>query len=191
MFKRLSIFTVILSGILLVGCSNQQASSPQTSTKTEQTKKSSTKAPKKSTKSATSVADDTQKTNTNSDTENDSSTSKGTDNQSSTSNQASTNSQNGNNTNDNTANNNQSSQDQTTQSQQTSNVSLTTSDQAVEYLADQLASTYDKSTTQYVANGKVTWNNVTGYQINIYSKNSDSPVGSYLVPANGQYFQIW
>jgi len=68
---------------------------------------------------------------------------------------------------------------------------VNSADQAVEFLADKLSSTYDKSTTQYVANGKVTWDNVTGYQINIYSKNSDSPVGSYLVPANGQYFQIW
>ena len=77
-------------------------------------------------------------------------------------------------------------QDQTQQS-----VNLTTSQEAVEFLADKLSTTYDKSTTQYVANGKVTWNDVNGYQINIYSKNSDSPVGSYLVPANGQYFQIW
>lgn len=190
MFKKLSIFTVILSGILLAGCANQQSASTQSAPKTEQSDKSSdTKTPKKSTKSTVA----TEKSNNTTDDEAENNTknndvSSGTTSQSSDD-QTTSNTQNNNNkTNDsNTTDNSQSSQQ--TQTQQT--VNLTTSDQAVEYLADQLSNTYDKTTTQYVANGKVTWDNVSGYQINIYTKNSDSPVGSYLVPANGQYFQIW
>ncbi|WP_155832060.1 hypothetical protein [Companilactobacillus nodensis] len=54
-----------------------------------------------------------------------------------------------------------------------------------------MSTTYDKTTTQYVANGKITWNNVTGYQVNVYNKDSDSPAGSYIVQANGQYSQLW
>lgn len=188
MFKRLSIYTVILSGILLAGCANQQLAETQSAAKSEQTQKSTTKkAPKKSTKSADSSANNNDK-----DTSESAANSKADSNQETTGSQtAKSQTDNSNSSNSNTTNSNdsQSSQDQQSQTQQS--VNLTTSDEAVEYLANQLSSTYDKTTTQYVANGKVTWNNVSGYQINIYSKNSDSPVGSYLMPANGQYFQIW
>lgn len=190
MFKRLSIFAVIFSGVLLAGCSQQSASTQSASSSDTATKSSSTKkakAPAKTTKSAPADTKSASDTNSSSDE------SKTTDSQNSSNNsntnQTNDNSTNNNDTNDSSTTNN----DQTSQSQgqQQTQVSLTTSDQAVQFLADKLSSTYDKSTTQYVANGKVTWDNVTGYQINIYSKNSDSPVGSYLVPANGQYFQIW
>lgn len=200
MFKRLSLFTVILSGVLLAGCSSQQATSTKSNTGSEQTEKSTKKStPEKSegsdqsssTSSSSDSSNDGKQTNSDSNdtnNSNNSGTTKSSDStqtdQSSTSSNDSNNSSNTNNT-----NNSQSSQNQN--STQAQGVNITTSDQAVSFLADKLSSTYDKTTTQYVANGKVTWNNVNGYQINIYSKNSDSPVGSYLVPANGQYFQIW
>lgn len=172
MFKRLFIVTLTLSGLLLAGCANQQSEDLKTSDKTEQTKTTSN-TPKKSpktTKSKQSTEETTasQENNSTSDatkTQQDQATDQTTDeNQNQTDNQT----------------------DQTQQS-----VSLTTAQAAVEFLADKLSTTYDKTTTQYVANGKITWNDVSGYQINIYSKNSDSPVGSYLVPEDGQYFQIW
>ncbi|HIY91607.1 hypothetical protein [Companilactobacillus sp. HBUAS56275] len=201
MFKRLSLFTVILSGVLLAGCSSQQATSTKSNTGSEQTEKSTKKStPEKSegsdqsssTSSSSDSSNDGKQTNSDSNDTNNNSNNSGTTkssdstqtDQSSTSSNDSNNSSNTNNT-----NNSQSSQNQN--STQAQGVNITTSDQAVSFLADKLSSTYDKTTTQYVANGKVTWNNVNGYQINIYSKNSDSPVGSYLVPANGQYFQIW
>lgn len=177
MFKRLSIVTLSLSGLLLAGCANQQSADLKTSSdKTEQT---TSNTPKKSTKSnqttkstkstdetASSEKEDPSKESDSDQTQQDQTTSQTTTDQ--------------------TQDQSDNQQDQTQQS-----VNLTTSQEAVEFLADKLSTTYDKSTTQYVANGKVTWNDVNGYQINIYSKNSDSPVGSYLVPANGQYFQIW
>lgn len=177
MFKRLSIVTLTLSGLLLAGCANQQSADLKTSSdKTEQT---TSNTPKKSTKSnqttkstkstdetASSEKEDPSKESDSDQTQQDQTTSQTTTDQ--------------------TQDQSDNQQDQTQQS-----VNLTTSQEAVEFLADKLSTTYDKSTTQYVANGKVTWNDVNGYQINIYSKNSDSPVGSYLVPANGQYFQIW
>jgi hypothetical protein len=145
------------------------------------------KLPKKSTKSANTSdteSDDSAKESTSSNSE----SSQNTNNNQSKTDQNSNDASNDSSTTD-SKNSDQSTQNQQNQDQQS--VSITTADQAVEYLANQLSSTYDKSTTQYVANGKVTWNNVNGYQINIYSKNSDSPVGSYLVPTNGQFFQIW
>lgn len=184
MFKRLSIFAVIFSGVLLTGCAQQSASTQSATSSDTTTKSSSTKkAPAKTTKSAPTDTKSASDTNSSSDE------SKTTNSQNSSNNSQTNSDTNSNDTNNsNTTNNNQTSQNQ---SQQQSQVSLTTADQAVQYLATQLGSTYDKTTTQYVANGKATWDNVTGYQINIYSKNSDSPVGSYLVPENGQYFQIW
>lgn len=177
MFKRLSIVTLTLSGLLLAGCANQQSADLKTSSdKTEQT---TSNTPKKSTKSnqttkSTKSTDETassEKTDPSKESDSDQTQQDQTTSQTTT---------------DQTQDQSDNQQDQTQQS-----VNLTTSQEAVEFLADKLSTTYDKSTTQYVANGKVTWNDVNGYQINIYSKNSDSPVGSYLVPANGQYFQIW
>lgn len=177
MFKRLSIVTLTLSGLLLAGCANQQSADLKTSSdKTEQT---TSNTPKKSTKSnqttkSTKSTDETassEKTDPSKESDSDQTQQDQTTSQTTT---------------DQTQDQSDNQQDQTQQS-----VNLTTSQEAVEFLADKLSTTYDKPTTQYVANGKVTWNDVNGYQINIYSKNSDSPVGSYLVPANGQYFQIW
>ncbi|MQS76671.1 hypothetical protein [Companilactobacillus halodurans] len=206
MFKRLSIFAVILSALVLGGCANQQSTETHSNAKSEQTPKSTKKSAKKTPKKKKSarVANSTRSASTESEKEssNDSnsesngnsasqSTSQSTDNQNSSSNQSTSTNQNDNNndTKNSTTDSSQDSQNQDSQAQQS--VNITTSTQAVEYLADQLSSTYDKTTTQYVANGKISWNNTSGYQINIYSKNSDTPVGSYLVPANGQYFQIW
>lgn len=206
MFKRLSLFTVILSGVLLAGCSSQQATSTKSNTGSEQTEKSTKKStPEKSEKSdqssstSSSSNDDNQATNddntnsgSNSNSDRNGNNNTGTtnkNNDSTQTNQSSTKSDNNSNNTD--TNNNQSSQNQNTAQSSQTGVNITTADQATSFLADKLSTTYDKANTQYVANGKVTWNNVNGYQINIYSKNSDSPVGSYLVPTNGQYFQIW
>ncbi|WP_195701518.1 hypothetical protein [Companilactobacillus futsaii] len=180
MFKRLSIVTVVLSGLLLASCTSQQSADLKTTG--DKTEKTTSNTPKKSTKSnkttkSTKSTDETvspEKKDTNNESD-----SKQTQNQ-----QDQT-------TNQTTTDQTQNQSDNQQQDQTQESVNLTTSQAAVEFLADKLSTTYDKSTTQYVANGKVTWNDVTGYQINIYSKNSDSPVGSYLVPANGQYFQIW
>lgn len=182
MFKRLSIVTLSLSGLLLAGCANQQSADLKTSSdKTEQT---TSNTPKKSTKSnqTTKSTKSTKSTDETASSEKTDSSKESDSNQTQTQ-QDQTTSQT---TTDQTQDQSDNQQDQTQQS-----VNLTTSQEAVEFLADKLSTTYDKSTTQYVANGKVTWNDVNGYQINIYSKDSDSPVGSYLVPANGQYFQIW
>lgn len=177
MFKRLSIVTLTLSGLLLAGCANQQSADLKTSSdKTEQT---TSNTPKKSTKS-------NQTTKSTKSTDETASSEKEDPSKESDSNQTQQDQTTSQTTTDQTQDQSDNQQDQTQQS-----VNLTTSQEAVEFLADKLSTTYDKSTTQYVANGKVTWNDVNGYQINIYSKNSDSPVGSYLVPANGQYFQIW
>lgn len=177
MFKRLSIVTLSLSGLLLAGCANQQSADLKTSSdKTEQT---TSNTPKKSTKS-------NQTTKSTKSTDETASSEKEDPSKESDSNQTQQDQTTSQTTTDQTQDQSDNQQDQTQQS-----VNLTTSQEAVEFLADKLSTTYDKSTTQYVANGKVTWNDVNGYQINIYSKNSDSPVGSYLVPANGQYFQIW
>jgi len=179
MFKRLSIVTLSLSGLLLAGCANQQSADLKTSSdKTEQT---TSNTPKKSTKS-NQTTKSTKSTDETASSEKTDSSKESDSNQTQTQ-QDQTTSQT---TTDQTQDQSDNQQDQTQQS-----VNLTTSQEAVEFLADKLSTTYDKSTTQYVANGKVTWNDVNGYQINIYSKDSDSPVGSYLVPANGQYFQIW
>lgn len=179
MFKRLSIVTLSLSGLLLAGCANQQSADLKTSSdKTEQT---TSNTPKKSTKS-NQTTKSTKSTDETASSEKED-PSKESDSDQTQTQQDQTTSQT---TTDQTQDQSDNQQDQTQQS-----VNLTTSQEAVEFLADKLSTTYDKSTTQYVANGKVTWNDVNGYQINIYSKNSDSPVGSYLVPANGQYFQIW
>lgn len=182
MFKRLSIVTLSLSGLLLAGCANQQSADLKTSSdKTEQT---TSNTPKKSTKS-NQTTKSTKSTKSTDETASSEKTdpSKESDSDQTQTQQDQTTSQT---TTDQTQDQSDNQQDQTQQS-----VNLTTSQEAVEFLADKLSTTYDKSTTQYVANGKVTWNDVNGYQINIYSKDSDSPVGSYLVPANGQYFQIW
>lgn len=177
MFKRLSIVTLSLSGLLLAGCANQQSADLKTSSdKTEQT---TSNTPKKSTKS-------NQTTKSTKSTDETASSEKEDPSKESDSNQTQQDQTTSQTTTDQTQDQSDNQQDQTQQS-----VNLTTSQEAVEFLADKLSTTYDRSTTQYVANGKVTWNDVNGYQINIYSKNSDSPVGSYLVPANGQYFQIW
>lgn len=177
MFKRLSIVTLSLSGLLLAGCANQQSADLKTSSdKTEQT---TSNTPKKSTKS-------NQTTKSTKSTDETASSEKEDPSKESDSNQTQQDQTTSQTTTDQTQDQSDNQQDQTQQS-----VNLTTSQEAVEFLADKLSTTYDKSTTQYVANGKVTWNDVNGYQINIYSKDSDSPVGSYLVPANGQYFQIW
>ncbi len=181
MFKRLSIVTLTLSGLLLAGCANQQSADLKTSSdKTEQT---TSNTPKKSTKSNQTTKSTKSTDETDSSEKADSSKESGS-NQTQTQQDQTTSQTTTDQTQD--QSDNQQTQDQTQQS-----VNLTTSQEAVEFLADKLSTTYDKSTTQYVANGKVTWNDVNGYQINIYSKDSDSPVGSYLVPANGQYFQIW
>lgn len=177
MFKRLSIVTLSLSGLLLAGCANQQSADLKTSSdKTEQT---TSNTPKKSTKS-------NQTTKSTKSTDETASSEKEDPSKESDSNQTQQDQTTSQTTTDQTQDQSDNQQDQTQQS-----VNLTTSQEAVEFLADKLSTTYDRSTTQYVANGKVIWNDVNGYQINIYSKNSDSPVGSYLVPANGQYFQIW
>lgn len=192
MFKRLSLFTVILSGVLLAGCANTQSASTAPSTKTEQ--KSTTKsAPQKSTESTKSSAADDSNSNNNEDTSSSTATTKSNQNQSNnqSSNGGTSNSSSTSNNANNQATQNQQSQSQAQTTTQQGATNITTADQATAFLADQLSSTYDKTQTSYVANGKVTWNNVSGYQINIYSKDSTSPVGSYLVPANGQYFQIW
>lgn len=185
MFKKISLVTVVLAGVLLTGCSQQSAPSTDSSTKTEKTQKSTKSAatPKKSTNSVTTS--DTNKASTNANTDSDSQKSATTATNSSDANSQATTDKSSDATTDTNTNSQQS------QTSDTSTVNLATSTQAVDYLATQLSNTYDKTTTQYVANGKVTWNNVEGYQVNIYSKNSDSPVGSYLVPADGQYFQIW
>jgi hypothetical protein len=180
MFKRLSIVTLSLSGLLLAGCANQQSADLKTSSdKTEQT---TSNTPKKSTKSNQT----TKSTKSTKSTDETASSEKEDPSKESDSNQTQQDQTTSQTTTDQTQDQSDNQQDQTQQS-----VNLTTSQEAVEFLADKLSTTYDRSTTQYVANGKVTWNDVNGYQINIYSKNSDSPVGSYLVPANGQYFQIW
>lgn len=199
MFKRLSLFTVILSGVLLAGCSNQQATSTKSSTRSEQTQKSTKKStPEKSEKSdqsSSSSSNNSEGTTNNSNNDSNSNSNSSSNNNTGTTNNGSDTTKTDQNTTANNSNgtdntNNQSTQNQdSTQTQQ--GVNIATADQAVSFLSDKLSATYDKTSTQYVANGKVTWNNVNGYQINIYSKNSDSPVGSYLVPANGQYFQIW
>ena len=183
MFKRLSIVTLALSGLLLAGCTSHQSTDLKTtSDKTEQT---TSNTPQKSTKS-NKTTKSTKSTDETSSSEED--TSNGSDSNQTQSNQNQQNQT----TSQTTTDQNQNQTDsQQTQDQTQQSVNLTTAQEAVEFLADKLSSTYDKSTTQYVANGKVTWDDVTGYQINIYSKNSDSPVGSYLVPTNGQYFQIW
>ncbi|WP_125566790.1 hypothetical protein [Companilactobacillus insicii] len=185
MFKKISLVTVALAGILLAGCSSQSASSTDTNTKSEQTTQKGTKSSTPKKKSATKKdnqtnndnIDDSQGTDSNSQKD---STDNGTNSQTGTSTDKTTT----------TAPNDNQSSDQNTQDS-SNGVNLTTSDQAVEYLAKALSTTYDNTNTQYVANGKITWNNVTGYQVNIYSKGSDSPAGSYIVQANGQYSQLW
>ena len=185
MFKRLSIVTLALSGLLLAGCTSQQSTDLK-SNKGDKTEQTPSNTPQKSTKSnkTTKLTKSTDETSSPEKED----TSNGSDSNQTQSDQNQQDQTTSQTTTDQTQNqtDSQQTQDQTQQS-----VNLTTAQEAVEFLADKLSSTYDKSTTQYVANGKVTWDDVTGYQINIYSKNSDSPVGSYLVPTNGQYFQIW
>lgn len=190
MLKKLSLTTAVLAGLLLAGCSNTQtSSSTQSKDNTEQTKST-----KSNSSEAKSNADTGNQTKAAKDTDNDdeaqssasdtkSTAQSGTDSTSSTDSNSSSKSDAKTNTND-------KSSTQSNSTQSSANVINSASD-ATSFLGDKLATTYDKATTQYVANGKITWNNIEGYQVNVYTKNSNSPVGSYLVPANGQYFQIW
>ncbi|WP_125761478.1 hypothetical protein [Companilactobacillus hulinensis] len=191
MFKKISLVTVVLAGVLLAGCSQQSATQTDTGTKTEKTQKKSTaKKSANNANSATTKTNDDSNQSSNDDSDTDSQSSYATTKSSTASDDSNSSKTTGNNNSSNGTTDNSTDQ-QSTQSNNQGTINLTTSDQAVNYLADQLSNTYDKTTTQYVANGRITWDNVQGYQVNIYSKNSDSPVGSYLVPANGQYFQIW
>ncbi len=186
MFKKLSLAATVLAAVTLAGCSSQQSSGTSDSnTKSEKT----SSAPKKATKKAAvrSSAPATNNNTSNSEKENDDASSQASGNNSKTTTGSGSTTTNGTNSDNNTTNNS----GQSTQSNSQSSVNITTADQAVSYLGNALSASYDRSTTQYVSNGKVTWNNVEGYQVNVYSKDSDSPLGSYLVPANGQYFQIW
>jgi len=195
MFKRLSLLTVMLSGILLAGCANQPSATTRSASNSTQTQESSSSKKKSAvSKTKPSSSDDDVTSDSKVKNENDtdsgktsSSTSQGESSQQNTDNNTNTN----NSSNTDSTNTNQTDQNQQSQTQQQGTTNLTNSAQAVTYLANQLSSTYDKTTTQYVYNGKTTWNDVEGYQVNVYGKDSDSPVGSYLVPADGKYFQIW
>ncbi|WP_125770668.1 hypothetical protein [Companilactobacillus furfuricola] len=186
MLKKLSITTAVLAGLLLAGCSNTQtSSSTQSKDNTEQMKSTKSNA-------SDSNANSSNQTKSAKDTESDDET---TTNAKSTNQSGSQSDASAADTNSSAKSNQKTdasdkSSTQADATQSNANVINSASD-ATTFLGDKLASTYDKATTQYVANGKITWNNIEGYQVNVYTKNSNSPVGSYLVPANGQYFQIW
>ncbi|WP_099974037.1 MULTISPECIES: hypothetical protein [Lactobacillaceae] len=164
MFKKLSYIAIILLGVTVAGCSTQKdTESNNHATDVATAKKSNDNKP-------SSSSDNSKNNNESNDTAKSDDDSKSTD----------------------SAKNTNSSTTTSAKTQSTSsNQSITTSDQAITYLADQLQNTYDRSTSQYLANGQTTFNGLSGYQINIYSKNSDSPLGSYVVSSDGRYMQIW
>lgn len=190
MFKKLSLSTALLAGLLLAGCSsNQAASSNAPKDKTEQTQKSTKSADsnKKSTRSAT--ANDNEKANDSENDEESADAAKNTN--ASSTNSTTTNNNNDKTSNKSTASNSGQTSTQGSNSASNANATISSASEATQFLGNKLASTYDRTTTQYVANGKITWQNTDGYQINVYTKGSDSPAGSYLVTPNGQFFQIW
>ncbi|GKQ43471.1 hypothetical protein RD055328_13940 [Companilactobacillus sp. RD055328] len=169
MFKKFSIISLSVMGIMLMaGCSNQ-SSNTDTKPKTETTTKKSSSNKEKdesntsSTDDKTSAEDQSQKDNS--------------------SNDAVTN--NNNVTNDNQTDTNT---DNNTNNQQTN---ITTGTDAVTYLLGKLTNV-DKTKVSALYNGTITDDaGKSTYRINLYNKGESSPFAAYNVYADGTYTQVW